>query len=78
MLADLSRTLDAQFEGIGVVLDPDTKRYHLGSTMLRGSVVVPTGRFGLEQRTRYAEAVRRCCAELSAFLGYSDPSERAT
>jgi DNA-binding IclR family transcriptional regulator len=42
------------------------------------SVVVPTGRFGPEERTKYAEAVRSCCAALSAFLGYSDPNERAS
>jgi DNA-binding IclR family transcriptional regulator len=41
------------------------------------SVVVPTGRFGPEERMRHAEAVRRCAAALSAFLGYSDPNERA-
>lgn len=35
------------------------------------SVVVPTGRFGAEERKRYAEAVRSTCASLSAFLGYS-------
>lgn len=40
------------------------------------SVVVPTGRFGSEERARHAEAVRSCCASLSAYLGYSDPDEQ--
>jgi DNA-binding IclR family transcriptional regulator len=48
-----------------------------GTFIASVSVVVPTGRFGPEERTRYADAVRRCCAELSAFLGYSDPNQRS-
>jgi hypothetical protein len=39
--------------------------------------VVPTGRFGPDERTCYAEAVRSASASLSAFFGYSDPDERS-
>jgi DNA-binding IclR family transcriptional regulator len=41
------------------------------------SVVVPTGRFGPEERERHSEAVRKSAASLSAFLGYSDPAGRS-
>jgi IclR family transcriptional regulator, KDG regulon repressor len=53
-------------------------RNQSGEFIASVSVVVPTGRFGPEEREQYADAVRRCCADLSAFLGYSDPSQRSS
>lgn len=52
-------------------------RDQTGALIASISVVVPTGRFGPEERTRYAEAVRSASASLSAFLGYSDSDERS-
>ena len=51
-------------------------RDQTGALIASISVVVPTGRFGLDERTAHAEAVRSASASLSAFLGYSDPDER--
>ena len=53
-------------------------RDQTGAVIASISVIVPTGRFGAEERARYAEAVRSSCAALSAFLGYSDPNERSS
>jgi IclR family pca regulon transcriptional regulator len=53
-------------------------RNQTGELVASISVVAPTGRFGAEERTRYAEAVRSTCASLSAFLGYSDMNERSS
>jgi DNA-binding IclR family transcriptional regulator len=53
-------------------------RNQTGELVASISVVAPTGRFGPEEGTRYAEAVRTACASLSAFLGYSDRNERSS
>jgi len=51
-------------------------RNQTGDLVASISVVAPSGRFGSEEATRYAEAVRSTCASLSAFLGYSDRNRR--
>jgi IclR family transcriptional regulator, KDG regulon repressor len=43
----------------------------VGSVIATLAVLVPTGRFGHEERRRCAQAVMRTAASLSAFLGYS-------
>ena len=48
-------------------------RDQLGTVIATLSVVVPTGRFGPEERRRCAEAVKAAAASLSGFLGYSPP-----
>ncbi len=52
-------------------------RDQTGALIASISVIVPTGRFGPEEKMRYGEAVRSSCAALSAFLGYSDPKGRS-
>ncbi len=49
----------------------------VGAVMATIAVLVPTGRFGPEERRKCAEAVRATAASLSAFLGYasSKPTE---
>jgi IclR family transcriptional regulator, KDG regulon repressor len=49
----------------------------VGSVIATIAVLVPTGRFGLEERRSCAEAVRASAASLSAFLGYSPTARRA-
>ena len=45
-------------------------RDQLGRVIAAISVIVPSGRFGPEERVEYAEAVKSTAASLSAFLGY--------
>jgi IclR family acetate operon transcriptional repressor len=45
----------------------------VGTVMATIGVLVPTGRFGPEERRKCAEAVRAAAASLSAFLGYAPP-----
>lgn len=46
-------------------------RDQLGKVIAAIAVVVPTGRFGPDERRRFAENVKSTAASLSAFLGYS-------
>jgi IclR family transcriptional regulator, KDG regulon repressor len=43
----------------------------VGSVIATMAVLIPTGRFGPDQRRKCAQAVRGAAASLSAFLGYS-------
>jgi len=45
-------------------------RDQLGTVIAALSVIVPSGRFGPEEKLKYAEAVKATAASLSAFLGY--------
>lgn len=67
---------DLQERDLGTCAVTAGVRDQSGDLIASISVVVPPGRFGPEERTRHADAVRRCAAELSAFLGYSDPNGR--
>jgi len=53
-------------------------RDQAGAVIASISVVVPTGRFGAEEKVLCADAVRSVCASLSAFFGYSDPDDRVS
>jgi IclR family transcriptional regulator, KDG regulon repressor len=82
-------SLAAEFESIrldGVAFDMEERnvgtcavaapvRDQIGAVIAVLSVVVPTGRFGPEERKRYAEAVRASADSLSAYLGYSPPQQ---
>lgn len=46
-------------------------RDQLGKVIAAVSLVIPTGRFGPDERQRFAEAVKAAAASLSAFLGHS-------
>ena len=63
---------DIQERDLGVCAVTAGVRDQAGRLIASISVVVPSGRFGADERKRYAEAVRSTCASLSAFLGYSD------
>jgi IclR family transcriptional regulator, KDG regulon repressor len=45
-------------------------RDQLGRVIAALSVIVPSGRFGPDEKATYAEAVKASAASLSAFLGY--------
>jgi IclR family transcriptional regulator, KDG regulon repressor len=49
-------------------------RNQLGDLVAVMSVVVPTGRFGAEERKGHGEAVKAAAASLSAYLGFSPES----
>jgi DNA-binding IclR family transcriptional regulator len=68
---------DIQEHDLGLCAVTGGVRDQSGTLIASVSVVVPAGRFGPEERERYAEAVRSTCKSLSAFLGYSDPSEKS-
>ncbi len=63
---------DIQERDLGLCAVTAGVRDQAGTLIASISVVTPTGRFGAEERKRYAEAVRSTCASLSAFLGYSE------
>jgi DNA-binding IclR family transcriptional regulator len=64
---------DIEERSLGVCAVGAPVRDQAGSVEAAISLVVPKGRFGPEEKERYAEAVRRTAASLSAFLGYSPP-----
>ncbi len=47
-------------------------RDQMGKVIATLGVVVPTGRFGLEERSVCVEAVKATAASLSAFLGFAE------
>jgi IclR family acetate operon transcriptional repressor len=67
---------DMEERDLGICAVTAGVRDQAGTLIASISVVVPAGRFGPEERTRYADAVRTTCASLSAFLGYSNSAER--
>ncbi len=69
---------DIEERNIGTCAVAAPVRDQLGNVIAAISVVVPTGRFGPEERKGYAEAVKQAADSLSAFLGYSrreDPAD---
>ena len=62
---------DLEERNIGTCAVAAPVRDQLGKVMAAISLIVPTGRFGPEEKASYAEAVKASAAALSAFLGYS-------
>jgi DNA-binding IclR family transcriptional regulator len=62
---------DIEERDIGTCAVAAPIRDQLGAVVAAMALVAPTGRFGLEERTRYAEAVKGKANSLSAYLGYS-------
>lgn len=62
---------DVEERNVGTCAVAAPVRDQLGKVIAAVSLVVPTGRFGLEERKRFAEAVKETASSLSAFLGYS-------
>jgi IclR family KDG regulon transcriptional repressor len=50
----------------------------VGAVIATIGTLVPTGRFGAQERRKCAEAVRAAAASLSAFLGYAPPKPAQT
>jgi IclR family transcriptional regulator, KDG regulon repressor len=63
---------DVEERNVGTCAVGAPVRDQLGKVIAAVSLVVPTGRFGLEERQRFAESVKATAATLSAFLGYSN------
>lgn len=62
---------DIEERNIGTCAVGAPVRDQLGHVIAAVSIVVPTGRFGTDERQRFAEAVKATATSLSAFLGYS-------
>ena len=62
---------DMEERNVGTCAVAAPVRDQLGKVIAALSIVVPTGRFGMAERPRYAEAVKAAADSLSAFLGYS-------
>jgi IclR family acetate operon transcriptional repressor len=62
---------DVEERNVGTCAVAAPVRDQLGKVIAAVSLVVPTGRFGIEERQRFAEAVKATASTLSAFLGYS-------
>lgn len=63
---------DIEERNLGTCAVAAPVRDQMGSVIGSIGVVVPTGRFGPEERERCVEAVRSAAAALSGFLGYAD------
>jgi IclR family KDG regulon transcriptional repressor len=63
---------DVEERNVGTCAAGAPVRDQLGKVIAAVSLVVPTGRFGPDERQRFAEAVKATAATLSAFLGYSN------
>lgn len=53
-------------------------RDQMGTVVAAVSVVMPTGRFGPEERRLCTEAVKDAAASLSAYLGWNPPRQTST
>jgi DNA-binding IclR family transcriptional regulator len=62
---------DIEERNVGTCAVAAPVRDQLGKVIAALCVIVPTGRFGPEEKRDYAEAVKASAAALSAFLGYS-------
>jgi DNA-binding IclR family transcriptional regulator len=62
---------DMEERNIGTCAVAAPVRDQLGTVVAAISIIVPTGRFGPEEKENYAEALKASAATLSAFLGYS-------
>ena len=67
---------DLEERDIGTCAVAAPVRDQLGAVVAALSLVAPTGRFGPEERTRYAKVVRATADSLSAYLGYSPDRAR--
>ena len=66
---------DCEERNVGTCAVAAPVRDQLGKVIAAVSLVVPTGRFGSEERQRFAEAVKGMASALSAFLGYSSRAD---
>ncbi|MFH0915964.1 MAG: IclR family transcriptional regulator [bacterium] len=62
---------DIEERNIGTCAVAAPVRDQLGEVIASIALVAPTGRFGVDERPRFAEAVKAAAASLSAYLGYS-------
>ncbi len=69
---------DLEERSLGVCAVSAPVRNQAGMVVAAISVVVPKGRFGPDEKERWARAVREAAGALSAFLGYSAPEEART
>jgi DNA-binding IclR family transcriptional regulator len=62
---------DIEERNIGTCAVAAPVRDQLGKVIAALSVIIPSGRFGSEEKLSHAEAVKASAVALSAFLGYS-------
>jgi len=62
---------DIEERNVGTCAIAAPVRDQLGKVIAAISLIVPTGRFGPDEKSEYAEAVKSTATALSAFLGYS-------
>jgi IclR family transcriptional regulator, KDG regulon repressor len=62
---------DIEERNVGTCAVAAPVRDQLGKVIAALSVIVPSGRFGPDEKLSHAEAVKTTAASLSAFLGYS-------
>jgi IclR family KDG regulon transcriptional repressor len=62
---------DMEERNVGTCAVATPVRDQMGTVIATLAVVVPAGRFGAEERTACAAAVKATAASLSAFLGYA-------
>jgi IclR family KDG regulon transcriptional repressor len=62
---------DIEERNLGTCAVAAPVRNQVGKVIAALCVIVPTGRFGSEEKIAYAEAVKSSATDLSAFLGYS-------
>lgn len=62
---------DLEERNLGTCAVAAPVRDQLGKVIASIGLIVPTGRFGEQERLRFVEATKGAAASLSAFLGYS-------
>lgn len=62
---------DLEERNLGTCAVAAPVRDQLGNVIAALSVIVPSGRFGPDEKVKHAEAVKEAAASLSAFLGYA-------
>ena len=83
LAAELDRVLkdgvafDIEERNLGTCAVAAPVRDQMGSVIGSIGVVVPTGRFGAEEREKCVSAVLTAAAALSGFLGYADAEPRS-
>jgi len=71
VVASSGVAFDIEERNLGTCAVAAPVRDQLGTVTAAISLIVPTGRFGPEEKESYAEAVKASAAAISAFLGYS-------
>ena len=75
-MRDEGVAIDVEERNLGTCAVAAPIKDQMGAVIGSIGVIVPTGRFGPDERTTCVRAVKGAAAALSGFLGYADAEQR--